>query len=160
VVVLGIDPGLKIAGFAVVAKDGVRVGLLDYGVLTQCSSLPVGQRVRVFYDFFKAKIEQFSVTHIALETPFLGKNAHTFLKLGYLRGVVYLLVSQYNVSLREFSPCEIKLGLTGFGGSTKEQVARVLLRLFPALTMPKRLDSTDALAIALCGLWRPESPRL
>ena len=93
------------------------------------------------------------MTTVALETPFLGKNAQNFLKLGYLRGIIYLLVATYNLALQEFSPREVKMSVTGFGGADKEQVARIILRLFPALSVPDKADVTDALAVTLCCLW-------
>lgn len=90
---------------------------------------------------------------MSLETPFLGKNAQNFLKLGYLRGILYLLANQHKLEIHEFAPRQVKSALTGFGGASKEQVARVILRLFPKIEAPKRDDVTDALAITLCGIW-------
>ena len=95
------------------------------------------------------------INEIALETPFLGKNAQNFLKLGYLRGILYLIADKSELLIHEFSPREIKQAITGFGGADKEQVARVLMRLFP-IGIPEKLDLTDALAVALCGLWKPK----
>lgn len=153
-IVLGIDPGCKISGFAIMKKEAGNTFLLDYGALTMSSADTLVHRVGIFFAFFKEKIERWQVTDISLETSFLGKNAQTFLKLGYLRGALYVLVASYHLNLHEFAPREIKLALTGFGGAEKEQVARMVQRLFPRLVMTKRFDITDALAIALCGLWK------
>ena len=87
----------------------------------------------------------------------MGKNAQNFLKLGYLRGILYLLSDQYNLEIFEFAPCQVKSALTGFGGASKEQVARVILRLFPKITEPQKDDVTDALAVTLCGMWQQKS---
>lgn len=87
----------------------------------------------------------------------MGKNAQNFLKLGYLRGIVYLLSDLHEINLHEYSPREVKQAVTGFGGASKEQVARILLQLFPGLQKPKREDVTDALAVGLCGLWRKKN---
>ncbi len=152
-VILGIDPGFSVTGFAILKKEGRQACLLDYGYLKMSPSHHLSNRVHQFYDFCKEKIIKYSVTHIALETPFLGKNAQNFLKLGYLRGVLYLLASQHTLELCEFTPCEVKLSVTGFGGASKEQVARVVIRLFPTMVKPNKEDVTDALAITLCGLW-------
>lgn len=153
-VVLGIDPGFSVTGFGVIKKEQGKVFLLDYGALAMSSAHSLSYRVGLFYDFVSKKIEQWGVQVLALETPFLGKNAQNFLKLGYLRGILYLLVAKYNLVLTEFSPREVKLSVTGFGGADKEQVARVILRLFPGLHMPGKLDVTDALAVTICGLWK------
>jgi len=157
-VVLGIDPGLSVTGFGVLKKEGRSAQLLDYGALKLPATRSLPERVALFYDFFHAKIEQWQVTDIALETPFLGKNAQNFLKLGYLRGVLYVLGTKQGVVFHEFSPREVKAAVTGFGGAEKEQVCRVILRLFPGLVALEKLDVSDALAVTLCGLWKAKQP--
>lgn len=158
-VILGIDPGCVTAGFGVVKQDTSCPGrpttsLIDYGALRMNSTLPLSRRLGMFHTFFDEKIRLHGVTEIALETPFLGKNAQNFLKLGYLRGILYLLADRYALVIHEFAPRQVKSSLTGFGGAEKEQVARVVLRLFPSLVMPSKLDVTDALAVTLCGVWQ------
>ena len=152
-VILGVDPGFKYAGFGILKKEGRQALLLDYGHLTMSSSDSISDRVGQFHCFFEEKIIMHGVTVISLETPFLGKNAQNFLKLGYLRGILYLLAHKHKTALQEFAPTEVKQSVTGFGGATKDQVARVVLQLFPGMEMPKKEDVTDALAVTLCGLW-------
>jgi crossover junction endodeoxyribonuclease RuvC len=152
-IVLGIDPGFTCTGYGVIKKEGNRAILLDYGYLALPTKETLITRIGIFNDFFQEKITQWSVTVISLETPFLGKNVQSFLKLGYLRGNLYLLAYKHNLTIHEFSPREVKLSVTGFGGAPKDQVARVILRLFPKMEAPKKEDVTDALAVTLCGLW-------
>jgi len=153
-IILGIDPGFSVTGFGILRKEGGRVFVLDYGALKMSSRDTLAQRIAQFHDFFDAKIKQYGVTVLALETPFLGKNAQNFLKLGYLRGIIYLLSARYTLPMQEFSPREVKAAVTGFGGADKDQVARVILRLFPAMNQPDKLDITDAMAVSLCGMWK------
>lgn len=152
-VVLGIDPGFTCSGFGVIKKEGSKATLLDYGYLALPSKKSLVVRIGIFNDFFQEKITEWQVSDIALETPFLGKNTQSFLKLGYLRGNLYLLANKHNLTMHEFSPREVKLSVTGYGGAQKDQVARVVLRLFPKMEPPKKNDVTDALAVTLCGLW-------
>ena len=152
-IILGIDPGFSFTGYAVLKKDGNRTVLLDFGYLKLPQAKPLQERVALFHDAIESKIIKFQVNHLAIETPFLGKNAQNFLKLGYLRGILYLLAYKNNLTLHEFAPTQIKQSLTGFGGASKEQVSRVLFQLFPTLAKPDKYDATDALAISLCGLW-------
>lgn len=156
-VVLGIDPGCLFAGFGVIKQENRTTFLLEYGCLRMSSSQPLQHRIGLFHDYFQEKITQWSVTDMVIETPFLGKNAQNFLKLGYLRGILYLLAEKNHVILHEYSPCEIKVAVTGYGGASKEQVATVMTRLFPRIATNLRTDTTDALAIALCGLWHKKS---
>jgi crossover junction endodeoxyribonuclease RuvC len=152
-IVLGIDPGFSVTGFGIVKKQEGKAFLIDCGALSLNARHSLPLRIQEFYSFFSKKIIDYQVTGLAIETPFLGKNAQNFLKLGYLRGILYLLAAQHGLVLYEFSPRQVKVALTGFGGADKEQVARMILRFFPALIMPNKFDITDALAITLCGLW-------
>lgn len=153
-IVLGIDPGFQAAGYAILKKEGNSAFVLDYGFLKMNPTKSLPERVSIFHDFFSEKIITHHVTDVALETPFLGKNAQNFLKLGYLRGILYLLAHKNNAILHEFAPREVKQSLTGYGGASKEQVARVILQLFPKMLTPERYDITDALAVTLCGFWQ------
>lgn len=154
---LGIDPGLQYAGFGVAKKEGQRVLLLDCGYLKMAPTKSLPERVNIFNDYFAQLIIKYQVNVLVLETPFLGKNAQNFLKLGYLRGILYLLASQNKLQILEYSPTQVKLAITGYGGASKEQVARVICKLFPKLhaQATERADVTDALAVTLCGVWQP-----
>lgn len=159
-VILGIDPGYRYAGFGILKKEQHKTYLLEAGCLKMSSTKSLVERIGIFHDFFNEKIIHYHITDIALETPFLGKNAQNFLKLGYLRGVLYLLANKHGLPLHEFAPTEVKQSVTGFGGASKEQVARVVLQLFPRLSAPEKADVTDALAVTLCGLWHNKNPTL
>ena len=162
-VLLGIDPGFTITGYSILKKEEGRTLVLDYGYLKMNSKKHLSERTGVFYSFFKDKIQEYKVTDLALETSFLGRNAQTFLKLGYLRGILYLLADQNKLALYEFAPREVKASVTGFGGATKDQVAVMILAMFPRLNQygkVEKQDVTDALAIAICGLWKYSQNKL
>ena len=153
-IILGVDPGFHVTGFAIIKQEGSRALLVDYGFLKMSPSKSLAERVGVFYRLFQEKITHLGVTHVAIETSFLGKNAQTFLKLGFLRGILYLLADQHKLVISEFAPKEIKSAVTGFGGASKEQVAAMVMRLFPKLASLgplERNDVSDALAISICG---------
>lgn len=156
-IVLGVDPGFSFTGYAILKKEGGRTFLLDFGYLKFPPSRSLQERIALFHDALDQKITQFNITNLAIETPFLGKNAQNFLKLGYLRGILYFLSHKHGLLLHEFAPTQIKQSLTGFGGASKEQVSRVLYQLFPTLKQPEKYDATDALAISLCGLWETKN---
>lgn len=155
--ILGIDPGFTVTGYGVLKQQDGKTYLADCGYLKLSSKKHLSQRVCIFYDFFKEKVVEHCVNHVALETPFLGKNIQSFLKLGYLRGNLYLLAAQHELELHEFSPREVKQAVTGYGGASKDQVARMVYRLFPnimKLGKFEKQDVTDAIAVSLSGLWR------
>ena len=156
-VLLGVDPGFRHAGYGVFSLKEKRVTVIDFGCLTLPQTKSLVERIGLFHTFFTEKITQHQVTHLALETPFLGKNTQSFLKLGYLRGILYLLANTYSLQLFEFAPRQVKQAVTGFGGASKEQVAVVIGRLFPKLPVQSKMDVTDALAITLCGVWSTQN---
>jgi crossover junction endodeoxyribonuclease RuvC len=162
-IILGVDPGLHISGFGIAREVGSSIQLLDRGILKMNPTKPLPERIGIFYEFFQQKISAFPLTAIALETPFLGKNTQSFLKLGYLRGCLYLMAHQHKLELYEFAPTQVKQSVTGWGGASKEQVATLMHRLFPQaftkpanplIAKPDPYDLTDALAVTLCGVWK------
>jgi crossover junction endodeoxyribonuclease RuvC len=163
-IILGVDPGFHVSGYAVLKQDeNGKAYLLDFGYLQMKPKNHLSVRVGEFYRYFSEKVTAYNVTQISLETSFLGKNAQTFLKLGYLRGILYLLADQNSLGLCEFSPREIKQSVVGYGGATKDQVAMMMMRLFPKLSEVGKIaknDVTDALAICVCGLWQLRQERL
>jgi len=153
-IVLGIDPGFTVTGYSIVSKIKGKEVIIDAGYISLPATQSLQVRIGIFHDFFCEKIKIHNITDLSIETPFLGKNVQSFLKLGYLRGVLYLLANQHKLVLREYSPREVKLAITGSGSAQKDQVARVLGMMFPHLAKPKKEDVTDAIAIGLCGLWQ------
>ena len=153
-VILGVDPGTRISGFGLLKRENNRSFLIESGCLKLNPATDLKDRISQFHSFFEEKIEKFQITDLALETPFLGKNPQNFLKLGYLRGILYLVASNHKLNIHEFSPREVKQAVTGFGGASKEQVSRMMLQFFPGIKISGTLDVTDALAVTLCGLWR------
>lgn len=156
--VLGIDPGLRFVGYAAMRRLGSKIEVVDRGILRLPASRPLGERLVMFYDFFMEKIPVWEISTIVFERPFLGENVQSYVKLGYTHGLVHMLASRYGLGLQEFAPSQIKMALAGSGSASKEQVARMVFRLFPLLPQNERLDLTDALAVALCGLWRMKQP--
>lgn len=155
-IILGIDPGIRITGYAIARVGGGKTSIFDYGYLPLDGKTSVAARTKSFHDFFLEKITSHNITHVALETPFMGKNPQSFLKLGYLRGIMYLLTEQHSLQLFELAPRQIKQAVTGYGNASKEQVALMMAHMFPALTTLKKTvkqDVTDALAVCMTGIW-------
>jgi crossover junction endodeoxyribonuclease RuvC len=87
---------------------------------------------------------------MAIEAPFFGKNVQSMLKLGRAQGVAIAACLNRNIPFEEYSPRRIKQSITGNGNASKEQVAAMLQKVLNFNEMPKYLDATDGLAVAVC----------
>lgn len=154
--ILGIDPGTRKAGWSILRLDARGVHLIAIDTLKLPSTEPLAARVGIFGEFVRSLIVEHGITIIALETAFVAKNPQTFVKLGYLRGVLCYLAHTHSLTIEEFAPMQVKQAITGWGAAPKEQVARVVHQLFPHLPPQRYEDSTDALAVALAGLWQAQ----
>ena len=151
-IILGVDPGTRYAGFAVIKKEKQKTFLIEAGCIDVHKKATLIEKIGIIYKILSNKVTEHKVTHLAIETPFLDKNAGTFLKLGYVVGILHLISYNNGLILSEFAPREVKKNITGSGKASKEQVANVVMRLF-RIKKPERDDVTDALAIAMCGLF-------
>lgn len=149
--VLGIDPGFDRLGLAVVEGNASRP---DY-VWSDCVLPPKGtasERLACVYDAVTKAIQKHSPNVIALETLFFSTNKKTALAVAEARGAVLAACGAAGLSIREFSPGQVKLAVTGYGSADKRAIATMIPRLIE-LPLKKRLDDElDALAIAIAGL--------
>jgi len=95
-------------------------------------------------------IDTYNPDEIALEAPFFGKNVQSMLKLGRAQGVAMAAGLSREIPVTEYAPKKIKMAITGKGTASKEQVAMMLKSLLNLKTLPKNLDATDGLAVAVC----------
>jgi crossover junction endodeoxyribonuclease RuvC len=152
--ILGVDPGCRFCGFACVELTAAQnIELVSCDVLRLPVRDALYKRMGNLYQFFSSYIIANNINTLALEVPFLGKNALNFLKLGYVRGVLYVLAAKHNLILREYTPRQVKQSLTGYGGASKEQVCATLRSLFCSAQLSSSLDATDALAVAVTAAW-------
>ena len=91
---------------------------------------------------------------VALEEPFFGKNVQSMLKLGRAQGVAMAAALHRGLPIFEYSPKKVKKSITGNGNASKEQVAAMLQSLLKFNDLPKFLDATDAVAVALCHFYQ------
>ena len=149
--ILGIDPGLATLGYGVIEKDsrGV-VHAVDYGVVLTPKSEPLPARLKRLEEGLRAVIEKFQPDEIAMEELFFSKNITTGIAVAHARGVALLTCVKFCEKLYEYTPMQIKQGLTGYGKADKAQIQSVVTSLLRLKEVPKPDDAADALAIALC----------
>ncbi len=149
-IILGIDPGTQIMGYALLKATPVKSELITLDVLNLKKLPDQSSKLRQIFEFVTALIEQYHPTVLAIEEPFLGKSAQSMLKLGRAQGVVIAACIHKELEINEYTPRKIKQSVTGNGNAAKEQVSAMLQRMYPLPDDIKYLDATDALAVAVC----------
>ena len=149
--ILGIDPGLATLGYGVIEKDdrGV-VHAVDYGVVLTPKNEPLPVRLKRLEEGLCAVIQKYQPDEIAMEELFFSKNITTGIAVAHARGVALLTCVKFCEKLYEYTPMQIKQGLTGYGKADKAQIQSVVTSLLRLKEVPKPDDAADALAIALC----------
>lgn len=151
--VLGIDPGTRIAGYAVVDFDTRgTASIVDAGVLRLSDEAPLAVRLRQLHDDVLELIREHAPSHMALEAVF-SHTAHvrTAIQMAHGRGVVLLAAESRGLSVAELPPAEVKKALTGNGRASKGQIQSAVMRQCGLAQAPEPPDVADAIAIALCG---------
>lgn len=157
-VILGIDPGSTIMGYAVLSvQDGLpAVETMD--VLKLAGTKNIYSRLEQIHTKVSSLIIAYRPTTFAIEAPFFGKNVQSMLKLGRAQGVAIAAAMQAQLLVTEYSPKKVKQSITGNGNADKEQVWKMLQQTLKIKDQPKYFDATDALAVALCHYYQVSSP--
>ncbi len=156
--VLGIDPGIERLGWAVVEKTEQGPRRIASGVERTSAKHPHGERLLQLSRFLESRMKEVGPERIAIEKIFFKKNAKTAISIGEIRGIALSLAAKFGLGVLEFSPSEVKLLVAGYGKADKKSVAR-MVGLSLALDKTRRLDDeTDALALALCGVFHKNYP--
>ena len=153
-IILGIDPGTNLMGFGIIQGKGKNPGYIDMGVIDLKKAGDHYMKLRKIYEATLGLIEQYLPDEVAIEAPFYGKNVQSMLKLGRAQGVAMAAVLARDVPVFEYAPRKIKLSITSAGDASKEQVAGMLARMFNLQEIPKNLDATDGLAVAVCHFYQ------
>jgi crossover junction endodeoxyribonuclease RuvC len=156
-IILGIDPGTTVMGFALLqtSKQQPRVLLMD--VLKLAQQKDIYARLEMIHTKVTELIHLYRPASFAIEAPFFGKNVQSMLKLGRAQGVAIAAAMQAKLSVTEYSPKKVKQSITGNGNSDKDQVWKMLQRILLIDEQPQYYDATDALAVALCHHYQMSS---
>ncbi len=157
-IILGVDPGTQILGYAVILQKGNTVSLLKMDVLKLNKLASHELKIKTIFDSIIQIIDEFHPDFLAIESPFFGKNVQSMLKLGRAQGVTIAAALSREIPYCEYPPKRIKQSITGNGNASKEQVALMLERILKFPEMPKYLDATDALATAMCHFFQKDIP--
>ncbi len=151
-IVLGIDPGTNVMGYALLKIEERNPSLIVMGVLTLSKIESHYLRLRRIHERTMQIINEYHPDELAIESPFVGINPNSMIKLCRAQGVVMAAAVERDIPIFEYPPAKVKISIVGNGSAAKEQVAEMVkrqLHLTDEMFEGQKLDASDALAIAL-----------
>ena len=153
--VLGVDPGLTRCGVGIVeGVVGSPISLVGVGVILTPAEAPLEQRLLDLDQQLSEWINLWKPDVIAVERVFSQHNVRTVMGTGQAAGIALLLAAKAGIPIMMHTPSEVKASVTGSGRANKAQVALMVQKILNLDTIPKPVDATDALALAICHIWR------
>ncbi len=150
-IILGIDPGSRKTGYAILKVERLRNQLLTYGLITLTDLKSMSDKLVRIYKVVDRLLDEYKIQSVAVEAGFYGKNAQSAYKLSYARSAAVLAAALKNIEVIEYSPRKVKQAVTGNGNASKNQV-KYMIRKSLHIEETQRIleDEADACAVALC----------
>jgi crossover junction endodeoxyribonuclease RuvC len=153
--VLGVDPGLTRCGLGVVdGAPGRALSLVEVGVARTPAGDDVGSRLLALEEQFEAWLTAHQPDAVAVERVFSQRNVRTVMGTAQAGAVAIVCAARRGLPVALHTPSEVKAAVTGNGRADKEQVTAMVVRLLRLADPPRPADAADALALAICHLWR------
>lgn len=154
-VILGIDPGSTRIGYGLIKKDKEGVELLRSGLL-KISAADKNERLLDLEKSFSRLLKETKPDLAVLEKLYFVKNLKTGLEVAQSRGVLTLLIIKHKIPLLEYTPSEIKSGITGYGRADKKTILKIVAKILKIKKIRGGDDAADALAAAIIAASRPK----
>jgi crossover junction endodeoxyribonuclease RuvC len=153
--VLGVDPGLTRCGLGAVEAGHARtVRLVAVDVVRTPSGDDVARRLLGINETIGGWLDELRPDVLAVERVFSQRNVRTVMGTAQAAGVAMLAAAQRGIPVAVHTPSEVKAAVTGDGRAGKQQVAMMVTRILRLPAVPRPADAADALALAICHLWR------
>jgi len=146
--ILGIDPGTRNCGYAIIEKVAGQTKLIEAGLI-KIKTVVLQEQIVEMSEGFDLIFKNHKIDEVSIEDMFYAFNPKTVIKLAQFRGAISLKVLQEIGNFAEYTPLQVKKAVTGNGKADKTQVAFMVKKLLGIKKEIKPLDITDAIAIAL-----------
>ena len=157
--ILGIDPGLNITGYGILARASRGPKLAEAGVVRGGSGGPLPPRLDKIHRGIEDVVSSFKPTAIAIEQLYSHyQRPRTSILMGHARGVICLVAAQNKIPVFDYASTKVKKLLTGNGRAPKLQMQQAIQRELSLSQLPEPADVADALAIALCHFYMADRP--
>ncbi len=155
--ILGIDPGSRNTGYALLTKQNGKLVAVRCDVLKMAHLENHADRLQFIFEKVSELAQSFHPDSCAIETPVYGVDPLAMLKLGRAQAAAMLSITNNNIPVTEYYPKEVKKSITGNGNAAKEQVAFMLRKMVALPDEKISDDATDALAVAWCHFMKQNS---
>lgn len=149
-VILGIDPGFAITGYAVIKYENNNFKLLDCGAVNTKAGIPLPTRLASIYDDLSLLVSKYNPDFISVEELFFNQNVKTAINVAQGRGIALLVGAKNNKEVFEYTPLQVKQAVVGYGRADKKQVQQMVKAILNLKEIPKLDDITDAMAVGIC----------
>jgi crossover junction endodeoxyribonuclease RuvC len=148
-VIIAIDPGYERVGIAILEKGTSKEVLIFSECFKTSTEEKHEDRLKLIGEEIEKVIKKYKPEAMGIETLFFKTNAKTAMKVSEARGVIMYEAAKNNLEILEFSPLQIKVAVTGYGKSDKEQVTEMVKKLIKITEPIKYDDEYDAIAVGL-----------
>ena len=146
--IIGLDPGLRRAGWGIISVQGSRLAHVAHGVIAPPQTGALSDRLLFLFERLATVIAEHRPHEAAVEESFVNANASSTLKLGHARAAIMLAPAQAGLSVAEYAARYVKKSVVGTGAAEKTQVLFMIKRLLPGAGV-SGADAADALAVAI-----------
>ena len=150
--IIGIDPGLARVGYGIIDEIEGKKIMIDCGIIETKPTKKEEERLVEISNVLSSIIKKWNPNSAAVEKFFFYRSSTT-ISVVQARGVIMMTLGKYKLPIQEFPPMQIKLAVTGYGHSDKNEVLNCVMHELSITSPPKPDDAADALAIALTGIY-------
>ena len=159
-IILGIDPGSVITGYAIIEKTKGQeqcLKVIDFGCIITEKFDTTGERLKRIYRDVTKLIEKYKPDIISIETLFFFKNLKTIMPVSQTKGVILLAAAEKKILVFEFTPLQMKMAIAGYGRAEKKQVQKMIEKTVDLSKFDmkknnrKKDDAFDAIGVAICA---------
>ena len=160
-IILGIDPGSTIVGYAIIEKNKEKcLKVVDFGCIITDKFSTTGEKLKKIHKEMTKLIEKYKPNLMSVETLFFFKNFKTVMPVSQTKGVILLAAEEKKLPVCEFTPLQMKMAICGYGRAEKKQVQAMIKKTVEISEFDfkknnrKKDDAFDAFGVAICASLR------
>ncbi len=150
-IIIGIDPGIAITGYAILDFKRNEIIPINYGVIVT-EKKPLSERINEIHNELNNIIKKYKPDEAGIEKIYFNKNTKTAIDVSEVRGAILLTLIQNNINVSDYTPLQVKQSIVGYGRATKNQIQNMVKIMLNLKEIPTPDDAADAIAIGICHI--------